>query len=180
MKPLSFLVSSCLTLSCLILATPSQAASVSFDTPAIAGSGCSFNTFSSSTKSIKNGQVLTLRTNSFRARPGNITCNLALPVRVPNGYRVTEIHGVYSGYAKGRAELRRTYFLAGDTGQALVSQWTSSSGRVFTQLDKSKLTSRCGEDVNVRVNSRLRTKTNASSARISAMLFTVHYTKCTR
>ncbi|SKA95569.1 protein of unknown function [Thiothrix eikelboomii] len=179
MKPLSFLASSCLTLSCLILAAPSQAASVSFETPAIAGSGCSFGSFSYSTKSIKNGQVLTLRTNGFRARPGNVTCNLALPVKVPNGYRVTEIHGVYSGYAKGRAELRRSYFLAGDTNPILVSQWISSTGRVFTQLDKTKLKARCGEDVNVRLNSRLRTTTSASSARISAMLFTVHYTKCT-
>lgn len=179
MKTRSLLASSYLVLSCLVLASPSQAASVSFDTPAIAGSGCSFGSFNYSTKSIKNGQVLTLRTNGFRANPGNVTCNFALPVKVPNGYRVTEIHGVYSGYAKGRAELRRSYFLAGDTSPILVNKWTSSTGRVFTQLDKTKLKASCGEDVNVRLNSRLRTTTNTSSARISAMLFTVHYTKCT-
>lgn len=180
MKTLSFLASSYLALSCFTLASPTQAASVNVGTPAIAGSGCSAGTFSTITKGIKDGRALTIRTSDFQVRPGNVTCNLALPINVPNGYRITEIRGVYSGYAKGQAELRRAYFLAGDIGPTLVSKWVSSNGRVFTQQDYRKLAAGCGQDVNVRLNSRLRTTTNASSARISIMLFTVHYAKCTR
>ena len=180
MNTKSFLASSCLALSTLIFAANTQAASVSFDRPAIAGSGCSAHTYSYQTRRIQNGALLTLSLKSFRANPGNVTCNVALPISVPNGYRVTEINGVFIGSAKGKAELRRSYFLAGSTGASLVSKWASSTGHVFTQQDNQRLKAACGEDVNVRLNSRLRTSSTTSSARISKINLTVRYAKCTR
>lgn len=175
-----FLASSCLALSTLAFLPTTQAANVSFEAPAIAGSGCSFDTYSYQTKRIRNGALLTINTRGFRAKPGNVTCNLALPIRVPTGYRVSEVSGIFTGYAKGKAELRRSYFLAGATGSTAVSKWISSTGRGFTQKDSQRLNARCGEDVNLRVNSRLRTVSNTSQARISAMHITVRYVKCTR
>lgn len=180
MKTLSILTSSCLALSSFAFTPSLQAASISFGSPAIAGSGCLGGTFSYQRSKLSNGQSISIRPSRFRANPGNKTCNLAMAVQVPKGYRVTSISGVYSGYAKGQAELRRSYFLAGDTGPSKVNKWISSNGRSFTQQDSTRLTAACGEDVNVRVNSRLSTLTNASSARISKMTITVRYARCTR
>lgn len=179
MKTLSFFTSSCLALTCLF-STTAQAANPSFGSPAIAGSGCSAGSLSYKTYSLNKGRTFSIRTKSFRAKPGNMSCNIALPVQVPNGYRVTEVRTSYTGYVKGQAALHRSYFLAGSTGTSLVSSLSSTSGQAFSRQDHALLKAACGEDVNVRLNSRIRTKTNTSNIGISNIRFSVYYAKCSR
>ena len=175
----SFSISALLFIS-LISTTPAQAATVTAATPAIAGSGCFAGSSAYQLKRIPNGFSLNIRSTQFRVNNSNVSCNIALPLNVPNGYRITNIEGTLSGYAKGKATLTRSYFDAGSTGQQLNTKFSSSRGQSFTKQDRSKLSTACGEDINVRMNSRLIASGAKSSASVSKISLTVRYAKCTR
>lgn len=179
-KPPSFWATA--PLACLLLALPlsSPAASISAGEPAIAGSGCPGGTTSYRTSANPAaGLILTIKTPAYRATPGNVTCNIAIPIQVRSGYRVTQITGVYGGYVKGKAEMRTSYFVAGSTGASIKTNLSSTNGKTFSRQDTpARLQAQCGADVNVRVNSRLRTLNDSSSAKVYNMGFYIRYSKC--
>lgn len=160
--------------------------SVYFQAPAIAGSGCPAGTTDFAIT--PDGQTLTVLFDSFSADPGNVTCNLAIPVHVPNGFQVSLMTADYRGFVQGKAELRRSYFFAGSTGPSLVTPLTSPGGKEYTQRDNlvsmTETFARCGQDVNLRINSRIRTRTNSSSISVDSldlnngMIFHLKYKKC--
>lgn len=187
MKTLSTLVAAA-TLA-LVTGTASAAPSnnsVYFQQPAIAGSGCPAGTASAALT--EDGQTLSILFDAFSADPGNLTCNIAVPVHVPNGYQVSLMTADYRGFVQGSAELRRSYFFAGATGPSLVTPLSSSGGKEYTQRDNmmtmSESFARCGQDVNLRINSRIRTKNNGSSISVDSldlnngMVFHLQYRKC--
>ena len=188
MKKLTVLASALLTVATLsqtAFAAPSNN-SVYFQAPAIAGSGCPAGTTDFAIT--PDGQTLTILFDSYLADPGNLTCNVAVPVHVPNGYQVSLMTADYRGFVEGSAELRRSYFFAGATGPALVTPFKSSAGKEYTERDNlltmSESFARCGQDVNLRINSRIRTKTSHSSISVDSldlnngMVFHLQYKKC--
>ncbi len=159
---------------------------VYFQDPAIAGSGCPAG--STDYAITPDGQTLTILFDAYSADPGNKTCNIAVPVHVPNGYQVSLMTADYRGFIEGSAELRRSYFFAGQTGPSLKTDFSSSGGKEYTERDNlltmSESFARCGQDVSLRINSRIRTKTNSSSISVDSldlnngMIFHLKYNKC--
>lgn len=173
----------------LVASTASAAPSnntVYFQNPAIAGTGCPAGTTDFAIT--PDGQTLTVLFDSYTADPGNLTCNLAIPVHVPNGFQVSLMTADYRGFVQGKAELRRSYFFAGATGPSLVTPLSSGGGKDYLQRDNlltmSQSFARCGQDVNLRINSRIRTKTNSSMISVDSldlnngMIFHLKYKKC--
>lgn len=160
--------------------------SVFFKDPAIAGSGCKAGTVDYAIT--PDGQTLSILFDSYSANPGNKTCNIAVPVHVPNGYQVSLMTADYRGFVKGSAELRRSYFFGGGTGPSLRTPLGSSEGKEYTQRDSlitsSNSYAKCGEDVNLRVNSRIMTNTSRSSISVDSLdlqngiVFKLQYRPC--
>ncbi|HPY40049.1 MAG TPA: DUF4360 domain-containing protein [Thiolinea sp.] len=188
MKKLTILASALLTAAAFsqtASAAPSNN-SVYFQQPAIAGSGCPAGTASAALTD--DGQTLSILFDAYSADPGNKTCNIAVPVHVPNGYQVSLMTADYRGFAEGSTELQRSYFFAGATGPSLVTPINSSGGKEYTQRDNmttmSESFARCGQDVNLRINSRIRTKNNRSSISVDSldlnngMIFHLQYRQC--
>jgi hypothetical protein len=108
-------------------------------------------------------------------------------VHVPNGFQVSLMTADYRGFVEGRAELRRSYFFAGEVGPALVTPFNGGA-REYTERDNLTTTShtfaRCGQDVNLRVQSRITTKSNNSSISVDSldlnngMVFQLQYQRC--
>ncbi|BAZ41954.1 hypothetical protein NIES4101_79220 [Calothrix sp. NIES-4101] len=126
------------------------------------GSGCPGGTASISFS--PNGQKLTIRFNQFIAR-GNKpnesrkNCNLTIPVRVPKGYQVSLNNASYRGNVAPRTtgKLRAEYFFAGQPGSIFSRAFTGK--REYNVRDslrnKTNVWSRCGDSVNMRVNSSM-------------------------
>ena len=187
MKTLSTIIAA----ATLALATSTATAapsnnSVYFQDPAIAGSGCPGGTTDYAIT--PDGQTLTILFDSYVADPGNLSCNIAIPVHVPNGFQVSLMTADYRGFVEGSAELRRSYFFAGQVGPSQSTLLSGGSGRDYTERDNLVTTSnsfaRCGEDVNLRVQSRIMTKNNSSSISVDSldlnngMVFQVQYQRC--
>lgn len=158
---------------------------VYFQAPAIAGSGCPAGTTDFAIT--PDGQTLTILFDAYSADPGNKTCNIAVPVHVPNGFQVSLMTADYRGFVEGNAELSRSYFFAGETGPKLTTPF-NGGGREYTERDNLTTSShtfaRCGQDVNLRINSRIRTKNDHSSISLDSLdlnngvIFHLQYQPC--
>lgn len=187
MKALSTLIAAAVlaTVTQVSQAAPSEN-TVYFKAPAIAGNGCPAGTTDFAIT--PDGQTLSILFDAFSAQPGNKTCNIAIPVHVPNGYQVSLMTADFRGFVQGSAELRRSYFFAGQTGPSLVTPMNDAGGKDYTQRDSlitsSNSFAKCGEDVNLRVNSRIMTKNRNSMISVDSldlqngMIFHLQYKKC--
>jgi hypothetical protein len=159
---------------------------VHFKSPAIAGNGCPAGT--SDFAITPDGATLSILFDSYIADPGNKSCNFAIPVHIPNGFQVSKMTADFRGFVEGRGELRRTYFFAGDQAPVKVTKLRSRSGDDYTVHDNlvvmSRTWSRCGKDVNMRINSRIRTSNKHSSVSVDSLdlttgvVFHLQYRKC--
>lgn len=93
------------------------------------------------------------------------SCNVAIPVHVPNGYSVSIMKVDYRGYvylpsSKYRARFAAEYFFAGQRGPRYVKTWRGSFDEDYMLSNTLGLTaniwSACGADVNLRVNTSMR------------------------
>lgn len=188
MKTLSTLIAGtllALTVSQASVATPSNN-TVFFKAPAIAGSGCPAG--SSDFAITPDGATLSILFDSYIAEPGNKSCNIAVPVHIPNGFQVSTMTADFRGFVEGRAELRRSYFFAGDQTRPKKTRLYSKDGDDYTVHDDlvtmSESWSRCGEDVNMRINSRIRTRNKHSSISVDSLdltngvVFQLQYRQC--
>ena len=180
------------TLLALTVAQSSMAAPsnniVHFKAPAMGGNGCPNGTTSHAIT--PDGTTLSILFDNYVAEPGNKTCNIAIPVHVPNGFQVSTLKADFRGFVEGRAELRRSYFFAGQAGPSKRTSLSSGSGRDYLERDNllliSNSWSRCGKDVNMRINSRIRTKNSRSFVSVDSldlatgMVFKVQYRRCSR
>lgn len=161
--------------------------SVYFKAPAIAGSGCPAHTTSHALT--PDGQTLSILFSAYVAenrRPKS--CNIAVPVHVPNGFQVSLLTADYRGFVQGRAELSRKYFFAGQYANQLKTPLSSGHGKDYLQRDNlvtmSNVFSRCGKDVNLRINSRIRPQNNHSFITVDSldlqngMVFHLQYRRC--
>ncbi len=167
------------------------------ETPAIAGSGCPAGSEQVELQPQAASFKLSLNELAIgtgQDQQGNITCNLAIPVTVPNGYQVSLIPLHFTGSLSGnglKIELRREYFFAGSTGTPQISTLALPTDSQFTISDSlnpedTRQWSGCGQDTNLRVNLRLRLKGGEGQAKLNISstdkaeptLFKLNYRVC--
>ncbi len=152
-------------------APAARADSISLGTPAYGGTGCPAG--SAAAVLSPDQKSLSILFDNYVAQAGGgksfdrKSCNLAVPVHVPQGYSVSVLAIDYRGYnnipAGAKSVFRVEYFFAGGTGPVfnktfngpknddyLITNSLTQSGTVW---------SACGADVNLRVNSSIRVTT---------------------
>ena len=137
-----------------------------------AGSGCPIGTVDSILSPDK--KSLSILFDGFVLEAGPMigkkmdrkNCTLAIPVHVPNGLSVSLLAVDYRGYnylpSKAQSQFRAEYFFAGKRGPR-ISKTFRGRGLVdedYTISNKLAVIasswSKCGEDVNLRINSSMR------------------------
>lgn len=197
---------SCKTLLALLLTTFSLPGftqdSIQLGYPAYGGNGCPSGTASATLSpdatslSIIFDQFLTEAGPASGRTIDRKSCNIAVPVHVPNGYSISIIAVDYRGYVglprSASARLQAEYFFAGMRGPRFTQDFVGATDRDYTfsnQLGVETLVwSPCGADVNLRVNASMMVRnTNRSldalatvdSADVSAgMIYHVQMRRC--
>lgn len=163
---------------CLATLTMSTAAfadlnDVQLGTPGYGGNGCPANTASVTLSEDK--KSLTLIFDQFIVEAGGMnktterkTCNIAIPVHVPQGYSVSIVNVDYRGYVSlpGQASARLTaeYFLAGSLGPRFDKTFVGRTDTDYTFKNdigiQAQVWSPCGADTILRVNAAMLVRTN--------------------
>jgi len=100
------------------------------------------------------------------------SCNIAIPVHVPQGFSISVIRADYRGFVslprRAQARFSAEYFFAGQTGPKYQKTFTGpfdSDYLVGNDLGIQALVwSPCGADVNLRVNSSMMVRTLTDDA----------------
>ncbi|MCO4794627.1 MAG: DUF4360 domain-containing protein [Bacteriovoracaceae bacterium] len=189
----------------LLSAAPLQAADdISLGEPGYGGSGCPQG--SASTILSPDGKSLSILFDEFlveaggstRKRVARKTCNIAIPVHVPQGFSVSIVDIDYRGFNSiprgGMSMFSAEYFFAGQRGPRYAKRFRGALDDEFLIQNKLGLHalvwSKCGEDVNLRVNASMMVRTNrykdevlsmVDSADINAgIVYQIQWKKCTQ
>lgn len=144
--------------------------------PQYGGTGCPAGTASVSLS--PDEDAISILFDSFSASAGNFSgkrvdrksCNLSIPVAIPQGYSVAVIQVDYRGFnlipAYGAyTRLNTEYFWAGIRGPTFSKLFTGPQNRDFTTtngiLAESLVWTPCGASVNLRVNSSIMAQSNS-------------------
>jgi hypothetical protein len=104
---------------------------------------------------------------SNRRKVARKSCNIAIPVHVPQGYAVSIIEADFRGFIslprRGEARFSSEYFFAGQRGPRYTKRFRGEFDDEYlignTIGVESLVWSKCGADVNLRVNSSLMVRT---------------------
>ena len=170
------LFASAVALSAFAAAMPASADDISLGLPGYGGSGCPAGSVSATLS--PDSKTLSLIFDEYQVSAGGATgrsfdrrsCNVAIPVHVPNGYSVSILSIDYRGFnhlpTGATSQFNVEYFFAGGRGPAFRrSFWGALEGDYFinNQLAAESLVwSPCGADVNLRTNSSMRVNTVAN------------------
>ncbi|WP_409477768.1 DUF4360 domain-containing protein [Pseudobdellovibrio sp. HCB154] len=168
---------SLLVLSAIVLASASAEASrITLGEPAYGGNGCPAG--SASVTTTGDGTTMSVLFDSFAAEAGNTTgrrvdrksCNLRVPVRVPNGYSVALIGVDYRGFnaipgAGAYNDFRAEYFYAGSRGPVFQKRFVgpqADSFQIRNNLIASNLIwSACSKEVIFSINASATSMSNS-------------------
>ncbi len=156
-----------------------------------AGTGCPAGTIAVSGE---NTDTLTVMFDQYdAAKPKSnaaskmwrTSCNFAVPVHVPQGFQASIMTIDWMGYAEGQTELRRKYFFAGSPfGPSKVDHPVGDYVLRDAQGHVSVVWSKCGTDVQLRLNSSIKAKSNPSYIAVDTVdlknkiIFQVQWQKC--
>jgi hypothetical protein len=126
------------------------------------GNGCPAT--SASVTVSPDGQELSILFDKFIAQGNNPaesrkSCNMTIPVKVPQGFQVSLYDADYRGYVAPAtsAKLRAEYFFAGQQGPVFEREFKGEDN--YTVRDSLSTTanvwSRCGDTVNMRLNASM-------------------------
>jgi len=98
-----------------------------------------------------------------RKRLARKNCSIAIPVHVPQGFSVSIIDVDYRGYVslprRAQARFSVEYFFAGIRGPRFIKTFRGATDEDYTLSNKlgvnAMVWSKCGADVNLRVNSSM-------------------------
>jgi hypothetical protein len=97
------------------------------------------------------------------------TCNISIPVHIPQGFSVSLVNVDYRGFVStrgGESEFNVEYFFAGGRGPRFTKTFRNEE-REYLLSNDLRLAgiswSRCGEDVNMRVNSSVKARSFSGS-----------------
>jgi hypothetical protein len=126
------------------------------------GSGCPAQSASVSVS--PDGQELSILFDKFIALGNNASqsrksCNMSIPIQVPQGYQISLYDADYRGYVAPytKAALRAEYFFAGNKGSVFQRNFNGEAN--YSVRDKlatvANVWSACGDSVNMRVNASM-------------------------
>ena len=150
---------------------------ISLGEPGYGGTGCPSG--SVSTTLSPDAKSLSLIFDQYQVSTGGETgrsfdrksCNVAIPVHVPDGYSVSVLKVDYRGFNHlprgASSQFNVEYFFAGGRGPAFRRTFYGVLDSDYliqnTLVAESMVWSRCGEDVNLRTNSSFRLSGPASA-----------------
>lgn len=148
---------------------------VQLGTPAFGGNGCPAGTASASISN--DGRAVSILFDQYVVEAGRPTnrrldrksCNVSVPVHVPNGYSVAVFKVDYRGFNAlprgASSQFNVEYFFAGSRGPRYTRDFRGpleDEYMITNNLVASSLVwSACGEQVILRANSSMRATTNA-------------------
>lgn len=176
---------------------------ISLGVPGYGGNGCPANTASVTLS--EDAKSLSIIFDQFVVEAGGMnkaterkTCNIAIPVHVPQGFSISVIDVDYRGYVslpvQASARLTAEYFLAGSLGPRFDKIFSGKTDTDYTFNNgigvQAQIWSPCGADTILRVNAAMLVKTNryldeamatVDSADFKAgMLYKLQWKRCTR
>lgn len=157
----------------VLASSAAYAEDISLGIPGYGGSGCPSNSVSATLSPDR--KALSLLFDEYFVEAGGPTgksfdrktCNVAIPVHVPQGRSVSIIAVDYRGYNQlprgARSTFNVEYFFAGSRGPTYAKTFSGPIGKdylITNQLVADALVwSPCGADVNLRTNSSIRVNT---------------------
>ncbi len=185
------LLKTLLTSATLLLVSSGQAFAgnaVTIQGAGYGGNGCPSG--SASVNVSPDGQELSVLFDKFKADKATrrVSCNLTIPIQVPQGFQISLYDADYRGYVapRTRAKLRSEYFFAGQRGPVFERTFQGETDyNVRDSLETvANVWSACGDSVNMRVNSSM-TASGAGSASVDSfdlahrgMIYHVKYRNC--
>ena len=194
---------------CLGILALSQAAfaadlnDISLGVPGYGGNGCPANTASVTLS--EDAKSLSIIFDQFIVEAGGMnkalerkTCNIAIPVHVPQGLSISVVDVDYRGYVslpvQASARLTAEYFLAGSLGPRFDKTFIGRTDTDYTFNNvigiAAQVWSPCGADTILRVNAAMLVRTNryndeamatVDSADFKAgMLYKLQWKRCSR
>jgi len=153
--------------------------------PSYGGSGCPAGTASVTLSPSED--ALSILFDAFSASAGSSTgkrvdrksCNLSIPVTIPQGYSVAVIQTDYRGFnfvpsSGAYTRLNTEYFWAGIRGPMFSKLFTGPQNRDFTTsngiIAESLVWTPCGASVNLRVNSSIMAQSNSRMEQTDIMV----------
>jgi hypothetical protein len=153
-------------LASLFVASTAYADDISLGIPGYGGSGCPSDSVSA-TISLFDNYIVEAGGETGKSFDRK-TCNVAIPVHVPQGRSVSVLAIDYRGFNQlprgARSQFNVEYFFAGARGPAFAQTFTGPKEKDYLISNKlvaeSLIWSACGEDVNLRTNSSIRVNTS--------------------
>lgn len=158
----------------MLMSVAAKADDISLGLPAYGGTGCPAGTVDAVLS--PDNKVLSVLFDGFVAEAGRSSgktmdrksCNLAVPVHVPQGFSVSLISVDYRGFVSvpsgAEARFSAEYFFGGSTGPKVNNIFRGPQDQDYTLTDNLLATalvwSPCGADVNLRVNTSMLARTN--------------------
>lgn len=171
-------------LACCIVWAQAEAQGLKLGSPAYGGTGCPAG--SASVTISPTEDAISVLFDSYIAEAGGMTgkrvdrksCNLAIPVLVPQGYSVSIFQVDYRGFNSvprgARNQFDVEYFFAGSRGpmlrRAFVGPVNDSFSVGDTLIASALVWSGCGASVNLRINSSMMAMTNARNEQTLGMV----------
>lgn len=167
------LLSIATTVGVSIFASSASAQSViQLGQPGYGGTGCPSN--SASVSLSPDQSSLSILFDQYVVEAGNgrsmdrKSCNIAIPVRVPQGYSISVFQVDYRGFnslpAGARATFNVEYFFAGSRGVRQAKSFYGPAANLYELTDhltaEATVWSACGADTNLRVNTSMLVQTN--------------------
>lgn len=153
-----------------------QADDIQLGAPAYGGTGCPAGTASAVLS--PDQKTLSVLFDQYQTEAGGMTgrridrksCNLAIPVHVPQGYSISIFKIDYRGFAAlpagARGQFNVEYFFAGMQGPRSAKPIFGPTNQDYNLTDllgaEALVWSPCGADTNLRVNSSFMVMTNAA------------------
>ena len=174
MKTRSLKTASLVAMMACTLSSFAWADGISLGNPIYGGTGCPQGTASAILS--PDNTVLTVLFDQYQVEAGRsngksfdrASCNLAIPVHVPQGYSVSLLQVDYRGTnilpAGAQSRLTAEYFFAGSQGPTLSKTFRGPLNQDYdfgnTLVATAVVWSQCGADVNLRANTSVMVMTN--------------------
>jgi hypothetical protein len=141
-------------------------------------------------------QYITEAGGATRKSVDRKSCNLAIPVHVPQGYSISIFQVDYRGFnalpSGARAQFNVEYFFAGSRGPRQTKSFYGPVNTNYELTDRlaaeAMVWTPCGADVNLRVNSNMMVQTNyrgdqalstVDSADVNAgLVYSIQWRRC--
>lgn len=169
-------------LAVMVLGTQAHAQGLRLGHPAYGGSGCPAGSAAvalspdQSAVSILFDEYLVEAGHAVGSAIGRKSCNIAVPVHVPQGYSISVFKVDYRGYtyvpSGAYARFNVEYFFAGQRGPSSTKTFRGFVDRNYTLTNnlaaESLVWSPCGADTNLRVNTNMMARSNRSGQDVLA------------